>query len=91
MGFSDGKGVAFQPCEFRSEAEELLHSDGEVGSIKQCSTRLMASLHVSQMGVPAGGADDNAAAEGQDGAHILNGSFRVCEVDDHVDAGSAER
>ena len=37
--------------------------------------------------VPAGGADDDAAAEGEHGAHVFDGGFGSGEVDDHVDAG----
>jgi len=38
------------------------------------------------MRVPAGGADDDAAAEGEHGAHVLDCGFGVGEVDDRVDA-----
>ena len=41
--------------------------------------------------VPAGGADDDAAAERQHGAHVFDGGFGSGEVDDHVDTGEIGR
>src|ERR1700722_3652242 len=37
--------------------------------------------------VPAGGADDDAAAECEHGAHVFDCGGGVGEVDDHIDAG----
>ena len=36
------------------------------------------------MRVPAGGAHDDAAAQGEHGAHVLDRGFGSGEVDDHV-------
>jgi hypothetical protein len=88
MRFADGEGVAFQLGEFRSEAEELLHADGKIGSVEQRSAALDCQrLHVRQVRVPAGSANDDGAAQGQDSAHVFKGCFRIGEVDDYVDAG----
>ena len=43
------------------------------------------------MRVPAGGADDDAAAQRQHGAHVFDRGFGSGEVDDHVDAGKVGR
>jgi hypothetical protein len=69
-----------------------LHADGEVGSVEQRAAALDGQgLHLVEMRVPAGGADDDAAAEGEDGAHVFNRGLGGGEVDDHVHAGQIGR
>ncbi len=43
------------------------------------------------MGVPASGADDDAAAEREHRAHVFDRCLRGGEVDDHIDAGEIGR
>ena len=88
VGFVDGEAVAFELGELGGEAEELLHADGEVGAVEEAAAALDGQgLHLGEVRVPAGGADDDAAAEGEHGAHVFNGGFGSGEVDDDVDAG----
>jgi hypothetical protein len=65
-----------------------LHADGEVGSVEQRAASFFGeSFHLVEMRVPAGGADDDAAAQGEDGAHVFDRGFGSGEVDDRVHAG----
>ena len=43
------------------------------------------------MGVPAGGSDDDAGAQGEHGADVLNGGLGSGEVDDRIHAGQSGR
>ena len=88
MGFGDGKLIAFEFGQFASQAKELLHADREVGAVEQaCLPADGERLHLVDMCVPAGGADDDAAAQRKDSADVGHGSFRGGEIDHDVDAG----
>ena len=91
VGFGDGEAVAFQFGQIGGEAEELLHAHGEVGSVEQRAALLRLGPHLLQVRVPAGGADDDAAAQSQHGAHVLDRGLGSREVDDHVHAGQVGR
>ena len=92
MRFADRELIAVELRQLGGEAEELLHADGEVGAVEQCAAApLGESLHFVELGVPAGGADDDAAAEREHSAHVFNRRFGGGEVDHHVHAGEVGR
>src|SRR6266568_20941 len=45
------------------------------------------SFHLCNLRIPPGGANNDAATERQDGAHVFYRRLRRREVDDHIDAG----
>src|ERR1017187_2137168 len=82
----DGEGIAVQFRQVSGEAEELLHANGKVGSVKQCASALTGErLHRVQVRVPAGGADNDAATAAQHSCHILDSGLGSGEVDARVD------
>src|SRR6185437_1681563 len=86
--FADRERVAIEPRQFGGEAEHLLHADGKVRPIEQGTAASMRQfLHRVQVRIPAGGADHDAAAEGQHGVHVFHGRVGGGEVDDGIDAG----
>ena len=86
VGLIDGKVVTFQLRQIGGQAEELLHAQGEVGAVEQRPALLRQGLHFVEMVVPSSGADDDAAAQAEDGAHVFESRRGGCEVDDHIHA-----
>ena len=84
-----GEAVAVELGEGRSKAEELLHADREVGAVEQGAVVGVQALERVEVGVPAGGADDDAAAGTEHGRDVFDGSLGGCEVDDGIDRGEA--
>jgi len=91
MGFVDRECVALKAGQLGGEAEELLHADGEVGAIEKRAALLCEGLQLVEVFVPAGGADDDAAAERKHGADVFKGCAGSGEVDDDIDAGEVGR
>ncbi len=88
MSLVNGEFVSVKLGQRGGEPEKLLHPNGKVGAIEQRSAVLARQgLHLVQPLVPACCAHDNAAAESENGAHVLDGCVRGGEVDHRVDTG----
>ncbi len=90
VSFADGELIAVELGQLGGEAEELLHADGEVGAVEERAAAMFwRGTSSRQLGIPAGGADDDAAAESEHSAHVFKRSLGGGEVDDDVDAGKS--
>src|SRR6185437_372269 len=72
--------------------EEEIHSNGEVGSVKQTTfTALYVPANFLEMLVPACGPHDHASAISNASAHVFEHRFRIAEIDDYINVSQALR
>src|ERR1017187_3360306 len=90
--FVDGEAVTVELGELCCQTEELLHADGKICAVQKAAAAFCGQrFQLAKLRVPAGGSDYDAAAQGQDGAHVLYRCFGRGEVDDYVYACEIRR